>query len=234
MSFLLFVIQFFSDVNAAFISATIVVSVAALTGLVVNWASKIIAESIDEEQNKRRKAEVLLKEALNQAEFYKDILAHDISNILQNILSASYFIDTNQEGEIKQKINKGGEMKNMIKEQVERGAKLISNVRSLSLIEKHEVSFNTVEIISTLQTSIEFLQNSYQDKKINIQVNSEQKKFNIQGNVLTQDLFENILINAVRHNKNDVNIEIKVSTEMQNNSNHCKIEFIDNGVGISE
>ncbi len=228
------VIQFFSDVNAAFISATIVVSVAALTGLVVNWASKIIAESIDEEQNKRKKAEVLLKAALNQAEFYKDILAHDINNILQNILSASDLIDTNQEGEIKQTINKGGELTNMIKEQVERGAKLISNVRSLSQIEKHEVSFNTVEIISTLQTSIEFLQNSYQDKKINIQVNSEQKNFNIQGNVLTQDLFENILINAVRHNKNDViNIEIKVSTEMQNNSNHCKIEFIDNGVGIS-
>ena len=229
------VIQFFSDVNAAFISATIVVSVAALTGLVVNWASKIIAESIDEEQNKRKKAEVLLKAALNQAEFYKDILAHDINNILQNILSASDLIDTNQEGEIKLTINKGGELTNMIKEQVERGAKLISNVRSLSLIEKHELSFNTVEIISTLQTSIEFLQNSYQDKKINIQVNSEQKNFNIQGNVLTQDLFENILINAVRHNKNDViNIEIKVSTEMQNNSNHCKIEFIDNGVGISD
>lgn len=229
------VVRFISTVNADIIFATIVVFVAALTGLVVNWVSKIIGESIDEEQNKRKNAETLLHEALNQAEIYKDILAHDINNILQNILSANQFIGELQENGTQQENSEVREMTNIINGQIIRGKKLISNVRSLSQIEKQKLSFKSMDIIKILQTSILFLQNSYQSKKISIQFNSIQEKLNIQANELIQDLFENILINAVKHNSNNpIEIGINISMEIQNNINYCKIEFIDNGVGIAD
>lgn len=228
-------IHFFSGVNAAIFSATIVIFVAGITGLVVNWISKIIGDSIDEEQNKRKNAEALLQEALNQTEIYKDILAHDINNILHNIQTANYVIIMSEE-EGSQQVNKElGEMTNLIKDQVERGAKLISNVRSLSEIEEQKLSFKSIDIIKILQTSIQFLQNSYQNTKINIYVDSIQEKLNIQATELIQDLFENILINAVKHNRNDIiEIRIKISMALQNNINYCKIEFIDNGLGITD
>ncbi len=234
-SLVTFFIQFISTVNAAFISATIVVFVAGITGLVVNRVSKVIGESIDEEQTKRKNAEALVQEALNQAEIYKDILAHDINNILQNILSANQFRSTLQEKNTQEEDSELNEMTNIINRQVNRGGRLISNVRSLSQVEKQKLLFKSIDIIKILHNSIQFLQNSYQNKKINIQIDSIKEKLNIQANELIQGLFENILINSVKHNLNEIiEIRIKISKEIQNNINHCKIEFIDNGVGIAD
>ncbi|KKK41530.1 hypothetical protein LCGC14_1073180 [marine sediment metagenome] len=234
-SFVTTFIQFFSNVNAAFITAIIVVLVAVITGLLVSRASKIIGESIDEEQTKRKSTEVLLQEALNNAELYKDIFAHDMNNILQNILTANQIIIRTLEKGIQQENTNVGEMTDVIDEQVDRGGKLISNVRRLSQIEEQKLSLKLVDITKNLNASIQFLQNSYQNKKINIHVDSFQDALHIKANELIQDLFENILINAVKHNRNDIiEVKIKISRETQNQTNYCKIEFIDNGLGIED
>ena len=234
-SLVTFFIQFISTVNAAFITAIIVVLVAVITGLLVSRASKIIGESIDEEQTKRKSTEVLLQEALNNAELYKDIFAHDMNNILQNILTANQIIIRTLEKGIQQENTNVGEMTDVIDEQVDRGGKLISNVRRLSQIEEQKLSLKLVDITKNLNASIQFLQNSYQNKKINIHVDSFQDALHIKANELIQDLFENILINAVKHNRNDIiEVKIKISRETQNQTNYCKIEFIDNGLGIED
>jgi len=223
-------IHFFSNVNATFISALIVGLVAGFTGLVVNWVSKIIGGSIDEEQAKRKRAETSSQKALNRAEFYKDLFTHDISNILQSIRSTNHFIRNPQNKGDPQEIK---ELADMINEQVDRGAKLVSTVRRLSQLDEEVTPIASVDAMNYLNESVRVLKNYFQNKDIKIQINSFKEKLIIQANELLQDVFENILINAAKHNDNDViEITIHISMHTQNDIENYKLEFKDNGIGI--
>ncbi|MFW9971177.1 MAG: sensor histidine kinase, partial [Candidatus Odinarchaeota archaeon] len=55
------------------------------------------------------------------------------------------------------------------------------------------------------------------------------------ANELLQDVFENIILNAVKYNeKDEVCIFIKVSKTQNDGNEYNKIEFIDNGIGIPD
>ena len=171
-----------------------------------------------------------LTKAYNRAEFYKDLCIHDISNILQIILSGMQLCEMN--------LDDPHEIKSIIKiitDQVIRGAKLVSNIRKLSQIEETKMSLRRTEICSILTNSIDFAKNSSRDKKINIKFDSSNKQLYIQANELIRDVFENILNNAIKHNKSAIpEIEVKISKEQTFGLNYLKIEFQDNGLGISD
>ncbi|MFX1256916.1 MAG: PAS domain S-box protein [Promethearchaeota archaeon] len=180
-----------------------------------------------------KKSEKKYREAYDQAKFYKDIFAHDINNILQNILSAYELSRTFLEQPENQ--NKFRSTLDIIKEQVIRGSKLVSNIRWLSQLEEYKKSLKKVKIMNILKKSIEFIKNSYQEKNINIQVDLIDEDLCIEANDLIQDVFENILINGVKHNKNKiVEILIKFSKEKIKEITYHKIEIIDNGIGIED
>ena len=57
----------------------------------------------------------------------------------------------------------------------------------------------------------------------------------MQANNLITEVFENILINGITHNRNTrVEINIKISKMHQKGINYIQMEFIDNGLGISD
>ncbi|MFX1279368.1 MAG: sensor histidine kinase [Promethearchaeota archaeon] len=180
-----------------------------------------------------RQSEKRFKDAYDRAEFYKDLFAHDINNLLQGILSPTQLIevmtkDEKLEASIKKALN-------IIQEQVDRGSRLVFNVRRLSQLEENNMMMEKVEIVSILKKSIENLKNSFQDKKIEINFDSFDEEIFILGNELIQYVFENILINSVMHNNNPIiKIEIKVSKQTLRNYYNYKIEFIDNGFGIED
>ena len=179
-----------------------------------------------------RKSEALYREAFNRAEFYKDILAHDISNILQSILTTT---------DLSNLILKRGEniddlinLFNDLKIQVERGAKLVLNVRTLSKIENVPLSLNQLEVNQVLNDVIKKLSQGYQ-KNVKIQLDSQNSRFLVYANELLVEVFENILINAIRHNNNpQVEITVRISKFQENKRDYTKIEFIDNGMGIED
>ena len=182
--------------------------------------------------NDRKLAEVNLTEAYSQANLYKDLFAHDINNLLQNILSASelctLFLDKQE------KHYQLSKSLAIINDQVRRGSNLISNVRKLSELEETSMQIQAVEICEILKNSINFIKKSFQNREINIQVDSFRKRILVKANELIIDVFENILFNAIRHNRNsNVEISVKLSKEQRNGINLTKIEFKDNGVGIS-
>jgi signal transduction histidine kinase len=182
---------------------------------------------------KLKESETKFREAYNRAEFYKDLFAHDISNILQHILSAMELSDL--------LINNPENLKdiqanlNIIKDQVNRGATLVSNVRKLSQLEEYKKSIKPMDIMNTIKNTIEFIKDSYQEREIDIQLDSISDDVYIQANDLIQDVFENILINSVKHNTNPkVEIIVKFSREVFEQIHYLKIEFIDNGEGIED
>ncbi|MCK4687133.1 MAG: PAS domain-containing sensor histidine kinase [Candidatus Lokiarchaeota archaeon] len=184
-------------------------------------------------EEKLKKSEKEYREAFNRSNFYKDLIAHDINNILQNILSSVelsfLYVDEGKD------LNELKPLLKLSKEQVSRGANLISNIRKLSELEETKFITQPVEATKVLNKSIEFLLKSYQDKKINVDIENPYKVITVQGNELLTDVFENILINAVKHNQNSsVEIKIKVSKIQKDGLEFVKFEFEDNGIGIPD
>ena len=171
-----------------------------------------------------------LNTAYNRAEFYKDLCSHDINNILQNILSGMQLCKIN--------LDDPHEIKSIIKiviDQVMRGSNLISNIRKLSQIEGTKISFKRIEIRNILKKSVDYIKQSYIDKKIKIKVDSVSEQLYIQANELISDVFENILINAIKHNKSAIlEIEVMISREQKLGVNYLRFEFKDNGLGIRD
>jgi len=111
----------------------------------------------------------------------------------------------------------------------------VSNVRNLSQLESVKISLKRVNICKILKNSIAFVKNAYSHRKINIQVNSIGEILYIQANYFLNALFENILTNSVKHNKNPmVRINIRVFRVGINEVNYLKIEFLDNGTGVED
>jgi len=188
----------------------------------------------------RKEAELKLKEseekyheAYNLADFYKDLFAHDMNNILQNILSSAALCELYlYEPE---KLKDMSNLLKILKDQVKRGANLISDVQKLSQLEKSQIITQSTEVYIVLQKAIKFIQNSVQERKLKIEVDIPWKKIHIYANDLLIDVFENILFNAVKYNENPIiEIFIKLSKIQKEGIKYLKIEFKDNGIGIQD
>ncbi len=188
----------------------------------------------------RKKAEEKLKEseqkyrkAYNLAEFYKDLFAHDISNILQNILSSielnlMYLNNPNKQIETMNILN-------VIKNQVKRGANLVSNVRKLSEIEEKYIDIKPTDVCQVLKTAINFMRQNFRENVINIQIDTISEELYGKANDLLLNVQENILFNAIQHNANStIEILIKIAKHQVEGRNYLKMEFIDNGLGIAD
>ncbi|MHA1492349.1 MAG: sensor histidine kinase [Promethearchaeota archaeon] len=173
------------------------------------------------------------REAYERANLYKELIAHDLNNILQNIYSSlelcTFYVNNPKKSESMIKMLK------IINEQVIRGEKLISNVRNLSKLEENEISIKSMDINAALKNAIKYISKSFQERKININIKDTalSKKYNVRANDLLLAMFENVLINAVKYNENPiVEIIIQISKIQKKKTNFVKIEFIDNGIGI--
>ncbi len=185
-------------------------------------------------EEKILKSEEKFREAYNRAEFYKDIFAHDINNILQSILSGievSELILNSPEQLENLKINA-----RIIKEQVIRGAELVSNVRKLSQLEETKQNLKKIEIFSALENVISLVKESNKDKKIAFRIEkSVEGNLLVKANNFFENMLENLLINAIRHNRNLlIDITVKISREQKNGSTYAKMEFLDNGIGVDD
>ncbi len=198
----------------------------------------IIGTSVDITERKiaeieLQKSELAYREAYNRAEFYKDIFTHDINNILQNILGG---IQLNEMYLNKpDKLNKIKRNIDIIKRQVRRGANLVSNVRKLSKIAESKTSLFNVNCIEVLKKSINYIKNAFADKNIKIEFQIIENNYKILANELLEDVFENILTNSINYNDSKViNIEVKVTKELRQEINYIKMQFSDNGIGITD
>jgi len=173
------------------------------------------------------------RKAYDSANFYKDLFVHDISNIFQIIHSSVELVSMilNKPEDWKKLNEKMG----LMKDSVERGMKLILNVRKLSLLEDSEISIHPTELYSVLNESIKFLHKRFHDKDIILQVDPPERKLYVKTNDLLLDVFENILINAAKFNNNSkIYIFIKVLRVQHQGMNYIRLEFMDNGIGISD
>ncbi|MBN1217126.1 MAG: PAS domain S-box protein [Candidatus Lokiarchaeota archaeon] len=183
-------------------------------------------------QNKLKESEKKYREAYRKANLYEDLFAHDVNNILQNIkssieLSKIYLNEPN-------KFEKIREFFGIIEEQIIRGSNLVSNVVKLfKMDDTLNIPIEEVDLISSIKKAVDFVRQSHQIRNLSIKTEIYENNTTVKANNFLIDIFENILFNAVMYNDNIlIKIRIKVQKYEKDNS-FFKIEFIDNGRGIS-
>jgi len=195
----------------------------------------VISRDINERKNleeKLKESEENYRKSYLIAKFYRDLFTHDMNNILNNLSCSSELCTMfiNQPGN-EEKIL---EFMDINIAQINRGVNLISNIRKLSEIEESKIPILSIELYYLLNQAIISLKDRNQDREVDIQINGDYKKIFVQANVLLKDIFENILDNAVLYNKNpSVEIIINISKSRKEGRFYIKLEFIDNGIGIS-
>ena len=178
------------------------------------------------------KSEAKYFDAYNQTEFYEDLFAHDISNILQYVKSSLDLIKIYQEDpQGKNKINK---VISILNEQTIRGSNLVKNIRALSELTETQISLKSMNLLKILNLSIDYNKKNYPDRDIYISTIPSKGNFYVKANDLFLNVIENLFINAIKYNTNPkIEIEVEISPVKKNGINYVKIEFKDNGIGVS-
>lgn len=182
------------------------------------------------EKNLKKSKKKLQKE-LNKVELLKDILSHDINNIFQNILCASEIIK--KVAKLKEnKIDISNYLK-IIEDTIQKGAKLIDNIKIISQINDEKLFRKKVNISMILKKIFGEIKNEFKTKDIafNIKIKKDYVTLNIDK--YFNKIFYNIIKNAIIHNNNKKIVIDIISHEIHNeNSSNLKLEFTDNGIGI--
>ncbi|MHA1986303.1 MAG: sensor histidine kinase [Promethearchaeota archaeon] len=171
-------------------------------------------------------------EQLDRDNLLSNLLIHDLNQILQNIRTSSelsdlYINDPKLNHKVKGLIE-------TIKQQAARGFRLITNIHKLNQLQKDQINLHKIEVCELMKTAINFVKNPLQEN-VTFKVESSFTEYYVFANNLLQDVFENLLINAVIHNKNTlIEISIKISEVLKEKKTYLKMEFMDNGIGIDD
>ncbi|MFX0029412.1 MAG: ATP-binding protein [Candidatus Hermodarchaeota archaeon] len=194
------------------------------------WSFKDITEHQHAEQE-LRKSEKKYRDAYERAEFYKDIMSHDINNIFHNIQSSIELINILKEQSTG--MEEIEEIFQIVDNQIIRGVKLIDNVYKLSKLQETEMTLKKVNLYKYLDEAIIFANKSSQGKKLDIRLNKNKEEIIVLANEFLLDVFENILHNAIKYNQNlTIEIQINILKQVINLRKYIKLEFKDNGIGI--
>lgn len=173
-------------------------------------------------------AEKQHEEARARAEFFNDLMAHDINNHHQGIMASLELILEDEE--LPERLRN---IANKALMQVNRSVSLISNVKKFSMIKQGDVQLEKTDIAETLFLSIETVKQSFPSRAINVKTNVSKGKYCIMANEFLQDVFYNLLHNAVKvTTTNEVEIEVKVSLDQD--GEFLRMDFVDWGTGMDD
>jgi len=196
---------------------------------------KELVRRLEETENNLKESEKKYREAYVRSNFYKELFTHDIRNIIQNISLSLNLLNKYQKGEIIEDSEKIEKLHDIMMKQINRSKKLINNIQILSDIEEKEFVSKPINLKETLSDAIQFIRESFSNSQIEIEINLKINEINVNGNELLNNVFENILLNAIKYNEKPIpEVLIKISKVIINKIKYIKIEFIDNGIGIPD
>lgn len=178
------------------------------------------------------KSEVQSRMLLRRAELYKDIFAHDMNNVLQNILSSIEILKTDCEMTETRNI-----IVDLVIRQINRGASLGFNVRTLSDLVDTKFQQTKIDICLPIAKAIKKVKQDFNNFNVFIDFNYPENKYYVIADEFLITAVINILRNSIIHNKNskrDIKIVISQDENVDNSDEFVKIEFLDNGIGIPD
>ncbi|MCK4433472.1 MAG: PAS domain S-box protein, partial [Methanomicrobia archaeon] len=166
----------------------------------------------------RKHFEEQREQARKEAEFYADVLAHDVSNIDQITLGYLYLLKNAKDEKTRKKNI------NNIKKSIMKSARLADNIKTLKKIK--DTKLEKFDLNKSIGRSVEKIK-AYVDREIQVNLNID-KKYHVNANDFLDKVFFNILENAVEFTLQD-SVVIDIKTEEKKGM--CNIHIRDRGIG---
>ncbi len=176
------------------------------------------------EITERKVAEKRIEEEYHRAEFYIDLMSHDINNV--NQITRGYLELLLRIPDLPSKSRKYAET---ALDHVRKSADIISNVKTLSTVRSGELEIGKINIYPAFASAVETAKSQSRDIRINS--NITKGRYFIRGNALLFNVFSNLLNNAVKFDGHDI---VEIDVDISSSGDDWKLEFKDRGRGISE
>ncbi len=175
---------------------------------------------------RRKRAEKRIEEEYHRAEFYTDIMGHDINNM--NQVTIGYLDLMLQMPDFPDQFRKN--IMTALKH-AKKSANLIANVKKLSRVRSGEIELNIIDIYPAFASASDDAKSV--PEEVRISSNITEGRYFIRGNDLLFDVFANLLNNAVKFDKHEI-VEIDVNIDSSADGAYWQIEVADHGHGISD
>lgn len=184
-------------------------------------------------EQKLKESEIKFREAYESANLFKDIIIHDMSNILHIIQTSCELYGISQTGV--NKLDSIDDLLDTINIAVEKGIKLVNNARILSRIENSTFPIISIDLLEMIRDSTKLFKKKFQEQKLKIDINFYSENIFVRANELLSEVFDNILNNSSKYNTNSITeIVINITKIHLEGNSYIKLEFIDNGIGIPD
>jgi len=174
----------------------------------------------------RKEAEQNIHRARERAEFYTDLMAHDINNYIQGVIG---FLDLLEETQLK------GDQALLVtqaSEQANRVSSLIERVRTISKAQ-HPEELKPVDMRAVIDQSVADIKQKYSDRDLEIVVKEPEGPVSVTADDLLGDLVLNLLDNAVKFcTLSKVLVEVDVVPD--GDRGWVSISVADRGPGIDD
>ncbi|TXT53258.1 MAG: putative Signal transduction histidine kinase [Promethearchaeota archaeon] len=178
------------------------------------------------------KSEKKFRRAYNRTNLFKDIFIHDVSNLLQSILSSLELMDYYRKEMKELDIE---EMMDNIRQQIKKGSLLTSNVKKLSDLEIKEGKLEIIDLSENLNAAIRLIKNRFKNQNITITLERDQAEYHVKADQNLPLMLYNLLVNSIEHNTRATKkIWIIISEKKKQDKDFIKIEIIDNGMGVPD
>ncbi len=174
----------------------------------------------------RKEAEEVAFESRARAEFFNDLMVHDLTNIHQAILSLLELVllESNLPIQVREFVQTA-------LAQLVRSSDLISKVKKFALIDTAPLKRAQSDISEPLFAAADAIRDSYPQRKLNIHTPISPGKYYAQVDEFLYDMFFNLLHNAMRYDRRE---EVHVDVLVEEEEEFLKIQIQDWGPGISD
>lgn len=194
----------------------------------VEYNEEKAIQMIQIDKTERILAEKRIEHSHDRAEFFLDLMSHDLSNINQAVYGIFDLLlfDTSISNSTREILKEG--LYQMI-----RSNRLIKNVQKFKKVEDTPKELTATDPYDALLTAVEQVQGDMPFKKLNLKTKAKSGKYKILADEYLIDVFYAILHNAVRFDPNP-QVDVDFSMDMAKDKSKIRIEVADHGAGIPD
>jgi PAS domain S-box-containing protein len=172
--------------------------------------------------------ELSLMRARERAEFFRDLMSHDINNYIQGVIGRLELLAGTQLTDV-QRSHIFQAM-----EQAKRTSDLVSRVRTISQA-RHGEELREVDLLSVVGEAIEDLRRKYKDIPFVVSIVPQHERVLVLADDLLKDLVINVLDNAIKHSVQPPGIvEVATRPTWEGRKRIWRLEISDHGPGIPD
>jgi len=193
-----------------------------------NYNGEQAIQIIQIDNTERKEAEKKVEDSRNRAEFFLDLMSHDLSNIHQAVYGIFdlLLIDTNLTNDARELIQEG--LYQMI-----RSNRLIKSVQKFKEIEDAPPELTPTDPFDAVSAALEYVQSDMPYKKLNLKTKNKAGMYKVMANEYLIDVFYAIFHNAMRFDPNS-QVDVELSMGMTKDKSKIRIRISDHGTGIPD